>query len=176
MAFLKEITPPLKEFITKQKIFFTGTAATEGRVNISPKGIDSFRVISSTKIVWLNLTGSGNETAAHLIRNNRMTIMFCSFEEAPLILRLYGNAKIYHSKDKEFDNYISMFDNIPGSRQIIEMEIDMVQTSCGYAVPFMDFEAERNQLNKWAGDQGNKRLEKYWEEKNAVSIDGFKTK
>ena len=105
-----------------------------------------------------------------------MTIMFCSFEEAPLILRLYGNAKIYHSKDKEFDNYISMFDKIPGSRQIIEMEIDMVQTSCGYAVPFMDFEAERNQLNKWAGDQGNKRLEKYWEEKNAVSIDGFKTK
>jgi predicted pyridoxine 5'-phosphate oxidase superfamily flavin-nucleotide-binding protein len=130
MSLLKEITPPLKEFIKNQKIFFTGTAATEGRVNISPKGIDTFRVIDSNKIIWLNLTGSGNETAAHLIQNNRMTIMFCSFEEAPLILRLYGNANIYHAEDKEFNQYINLFEEIAGSRQIIEMEVDLVQTSC----------------------------------------------
>ena len=176
MSLLKEITPSLKEFIENQKIFFTGTAATEGRVNISPKGIDTFRVIDSNKIVWLNLTGSGNETAAHLIQNNRMTIMFCSFEEAPLILRLYGNANIYHTEDKEFNQYINLFEEIAGSRQIIEMEVDLVQTSCGYAVPFLDFKEERNQLNSWAGEQGSERLEKYWKEKNSLSIDGFKTK
>ena len=170
-----EISPEMKEFILNQKIFFVGTAANEGRVNISPKGMDTFRVIESNKIVWLNLTGSGNETAAHLIKNNRMTILFCAFEGKPLILRLYGIARIYHRRDESYHKYIDLFPEIAGSRQIIEMEIDLVQTSCGFAVPFMDFKEERTQLISWAEKQGEERLNKYREEKNARSIDNFET-
>lgn len=173
---LSEISPELKEFIFNQKIFFVGTAANEGRVNISPKGMDTFRVIDSNKIVWLNVTGSGNETAAHLIRNSRMTIMFCAFEGSPMILRLYGTARIFHKDEEEYDRYIDLFPDIPGSRQVIEMEVDLVQTSCGFAVPFMDFKEERTQLKVWAEKQGEERLEKYREEKNSFSIDNFETR
>lgn len=171
-----EISLELREFILDQKIFFVGTAADKGQVNISPKGMDSFRVIDPNKIVWLNLTGSGNETAAHLIKNNRMTILFCSFEKKPLILRLYGNAKIFHERDEDYHTYIDLFPKIAGSRQIIEMEVDQVQTSCGYAVPFMDFKEERTQLRSWAGKQGEERIKKYWKDKNTLSIDDFETK
>jgi len=173
---LEHITPELAEFIQHQKIFFVGTAAEEGRVNISPKGTDTFRVLGENKIVWLNLTGSGNETAAHLIKNNRMTIMFCAFEGKPMILRLYGTAKIYHNRDQEFDEYIQLFPPVSGSRQIIEMMVDLVQTSCGFAVPYMDFKEERTILNSWADKQGEEGIQKYWAEKNVKSIDGFETK
>ncbi|MEW7291671.1 pyridoxamine 5'-phosphate oxidase family protein [Aquimarina sp. 2304DJ70-9] len=171
----EEITEEQKSFIANQKMFFVGTAANEGRVNISPKGMDTFRVLGDNKIVWLNLTGSGNETAAHLLKNNRMTIMFCAFEGKPLILRLYGLAKIYHDRDERYREYIDLFPKIVGSRQIIEMDIDMVQTSCGFAVPFMDFKEERTQLKSWAEKKGKDRLQEYWEEKNTHSIDNFKT-
>lgn len=170
------ITNDLKDFIEKQQLFFVGTAATEGNVNISPKGCDSFRVINKNKIVWLNLTGSGNETAAHLIKNNRMTIMFCAFEGKPMILRLYGTSKIYHKQEAEFQNYLTLFPENHGARQIIEMQVDLVQISCGYAVPFMDFKEERNQLNNWAKKQGEEKIERYWKDKNTKSIDGFDTK
>ncbi|MEB2775569.1 pyridoxamine 5'-phosphate oxidase family protein [Algoriphagus sp. D3-2-R+10] len=173
---LDSITQELKEFIENQKIFFVGTAADEGRVNISPKGTDSFRVVDTNKIIWLNLTGSGNETAAHLLRNNRMTVMFCAFEGKPLILRLYGQAQIYHKRDMRFHEYIDLFPENTGSRQIIEMEVDLVQTSCGFAVPFMDFKEERNTLNAWSSKQGTEGIENYWDNKNRVSIDGFETK
>jgi hypothetical protein len=173
---LEKITPELSDFIKKQQLFFVGTAAEQGRVNISPKGTDSFRVLGENKVVWLNLTGSGNETAAHLLLNNRMTIMFCAFEGKPLILRLYGSAEIYHHRDKKFQEYISLFPENAGSRQIIEMDVDLVQTSCGFAVPFMDFKEERTTLNNWAEKQGSERLENYWREKNMHSIDGFETK
>lgn len=173
---LPEILPELQQFIKEQKIFFVGTAAEDGRVNVSPKGHDSLRIINSNKLVWLNLTGSGNETAAHLLKNNRMTIMFCAFEGKPLILRLYGQAKIYHERDNEFHKYIDLFKENTGSRQIIELDVDLVQTSCGYSVPFMDFNEERGMLNSWSEKQGKKRIEAYWEEKNTKSIDGFETK
>ncbi len=173
---LDAITPELKEFIEAQKLFFVGTAAHDGRVNISPKGTDSFRVINENKIVWLNLTGSGNETAAHLLLNNRMTIMFCAFEGKPMILRLYGNAKIYHKRDSSFQDYSNLFPENVGARQIIEMDVDLVQTSCGFAVPFMDFKEERNTLNTWAEKQGEDNIKAYWKQKNTVSIDGFETK
>ncbi len=172
---LIEIPNKLQEFIKKQKVFFVGTARSKGRVNISPKGMDTFRIINSTKIVWLNLTGSGNETAAHLLKNDRMTIMFCSFEEKPLILRLYGNASIYHERDEEFKTHITLFPRIMGSRQIIEMDVDLVQISCGFAVPFMDFKEERTQLSSWFKNKGVDGIKKYWEEKNTISIDGFET-
>ena len=172
---LETITPDLKNFIKNQKIFFVGTAASQGRVNVSPKGTDSFKVINENKIVWLNLTGSGNETAAHLIKNSRMTIMFCAFEGKPMILRLYGEAKIYHKRDREFHEYLELFPENVGSRQIVAMDIDLVQTSCGFAVPFKDFKEERTTLISWAEKQGKDKIEEYWGNKNAKSIDGFET-
>jgi len=171
-----EISIELQEFIERQKIFFVGTAAEEGRVNISPKGMDTFRVIGPNKIVWLNLTGSGNETAAHLLKNNRMTILFCAFEGSPMILRLYGNATIFHQRDEIYHKYIGLFPMIAGARQIIVMDFDLVQTSCGFAVPFMDFKEERTQLKSWAEKQGEERIKQYWKEKNTTSIDNFETK
>ncbi|MGY6650170.1 pyridoxamine 5'-phosphate oxidase family protein [Wenyingzhuangia sp. IMCC45574] len=171
-----EIGQEHQEFIKKQPIFFVGTAAATGNVNVSPKGMDSFRVIDANKIVWLNLTGSGNETAAHLLKSNRMTIMFCAFEGKPLILRLYGTAKIYHPRDVEYQEYISLFPTTAGSRQVIVMDIDLVQSSCGFAVPFMDFKEDRTVLKDWAEKQGQEKIENYWEEKNTQSIDGFETK
>lgn len=172
---LESITPELQAFIEDQKIFFVGTAAEEGRVNVSPKGTDSFRVIGPNQVVWLNLTGSGNETAAHLLLNDRMTIMFCSFEEKPIILRLYGTAQIYHERDEQFHSYLGLFPTNVGARQIISMQVDLVQTSCGFAVPFMEFKSERSTLNTWAEKQGKERIEAYWDNKNRKSIDGFET-
>ena len=171
-----EISDEHKDFINAQKIFFVGTAASEGRVNISPKGMDSFRVVGPNKIVWLNLTGSGNETAAHLLKNDRMTIMFCAFEGKPMILRLYGKSKIYHRRDEIFHNYIELFPKIAGLRQIIEMDVEMIQASCGFAVPFMEYKEDRNVLKNWAEKQGIERIKEYWKEKNATSIDGYETK
>lgn len=173
---LEHISPELADFIQQQKIFFVGTAAEEGRVNISPKGTDTFRVLGENKIVWLNLTGSGNETAAHLLKNNRMTIMFCAFEGKPMILRLYGTAQIFHNRDEKFQEYFRLFEDFTGARQIIEMDVDLVQTSCGFAVPLMDFKEERTILTNWADKQGEEGIKKYWAEKNMKSIDGFETK
>ncbi len=171
-----EINETQASFIKNQKIFFVGTAATDGRVNISPKGMDSFRVIGANKIVWLNLTGSGNETAAHLQLNDRMTIMFCAFDGKPLILRLYGNATIYHPRNEEFDQLNTLFSEIPGKRQIIEMSVDLVQESCGFAVPLLDFKEERVILKNWADKQGKNGISEYWAAKNTKSIDNFDTK
>lgn len=172
---IHKITPEIEEFIKNQHIFFVGTAAKDGRINISPKGHDSLRVLTPNSLVWLNLTGSGNETAAHLLKHDRMTIMFCAFEGKPLILRLYGHAKIYHERDDEFHDHIGLFDQNTGSRQIIVMHVDMVQSSCGYSIPFMDFKEERGMLNSWSKKQGKARIENYWQEKNTKSIDGFDT-
>ena len=172
---LPEISPELEVFIDRQKIFFVGTAMAEGRINVSPKGMDTLKVMDANKIVWLNLTGSGNETATHVLNSNRMTIMFCSFEGKPLILRLYGKAKIYHEGDKKYEGHIGLFPENMGSRQIIEMEIELVQTSCGFAVPFMNFEEERTQLEAWANNRGKDRIKEYWEENNTRSLDGHDT-
>ena len=171
----EEITPDHKEFIERQHVFFVGTAAAEGRINISPKGMDSLRVTGPNQVVWLNLTGSGNETAAHLLRIPRMTIMFCSFEQDPLILRLYGEAQTFHPNDQKFAEYKPLFPDQPGTRQILEMKVDLVQTSCGYAVPFMEFQSDRTQLNTWAAKKDDSQLHAYWEKKNMKSIDGFET-
>lgn len=171
---LSEITPRLAEFIQNQKIFFVGTAAAEGFVNVSPKGMDSLRIIDEKKVFWLNLTGSGNETAAHVIDNKRMTIMFCSFEGNPLILRLYGEAKLHHQTDENWDEYADLFPQFAGTRQIFELDIEMVQTSCGMAVPKMDFVEERRELEVWAEKKGEK-LKDYWKDKNMESLDGLAT-
>lgn len=171
----KQLTDDLAGFIQRQKLFFVGTAADDGRVNVSPKGMDTLRVVTEDRVVWLNLTGSSNETAAHLRENDRITLMFCAFEGDPLILRLYGHARIFHPHDTEWDSLITFFPAIPGARQIIDMSVDLVQTSCGFGVPFFEFKAERDQLEKWAEKKGPAGIRQYWEEKNRISLDGKPT-
>ena len=172
---LESLSPELKCFIQKQKIFFVATAMEDGKINLSPKGLDSFRVLNSSRVMWLNLTGSGNETGTHLQYKNRITIMFCAFEGKYIILRLYGSAKIYHPTDKEWFEYIDLFPKQTGSRQLIDIKIEMVQTSCGFAVPFMEFIGERDTLDVWAEKKGENGIRDYWAEKNGVSLDGFET-
>ena len=171
----KQLTDDLTGFIQRQKLFFVGTAADDGRVNVSPKGMDTLRVVTEDRVVWLNLTGSSNETAAHLRENDRITLMFCAFEGDPLVLRLYGHARIFHPRDAEWDSLLTLFPAIPGARQIIDMSIDLVQTSCGFGVPFFEFKAERDQLEKWAEKKGPEGIRQYWEEKNQISLDGKPT-
>lgn len=163
------------DFIGNQKLFFVATAMKEGTINLSPKGMDSFRILDNSEIIWLNLTGSGNETAAHLQHDNRMTIMFCAFEGKPMILRLYGEARAYHERDSFWKEYIGLFPEIAGSRQLIAMRIKLVQTSCGMGVPLMDYREERNMLNIWAENKGRKGLLEYMSQKNSNSLDGLPT-
>ncbi len=170
-----EIGEERREFIEQQKMFFVGTAAPEGRVNVSPKGMDSLRVMDDNRVVWLNLTGSGNETAAHMMENDRMTLMFCAFEGSPLILRLFGHAKVIHPRDSEWNELFPMFPPIPGARQIFDMQVDLVQTSCGMAVPLFDFNDQRDLLVQWAERKGEQGLPDFWENRNQESIDGRPT-
>lgn len=172
---LPQLTSRLSDFISRQKLFFVATAMDGGHINLSPKGMDAFRVLDEKTVLWLNLTGSGNETAAHLRHNGRMTVMFCAFEGAPLILRLYGQACAYHQRDAYWDAHIGLFPAIPGSRQLIELKIDLVQTSCGMGVPLMDYQGERGQLEAWAAGLGEDGLEAYRQQKNTRSIDGYET-
>jgi len=169
------LEPKLIEFIESQKIFFVGTAGTEGRVNVSPKGMDSLRVLNDRQLLWLNLTGSGNETAAHLLDLDRMTLMFCAFEGSPWILRAYGNAKAYHPRDAEWNEWIAKFPEYPGARQIFLLNVDLVQTSCGFAVPNYEYKEDRDDLVKWTSKIGPDGVKKYWEDKNRTSIDNKPT-
>jgi len=170
-----KINKRLTAFIQKQKLFFVATAAPDGRVNISPKGIDTFRILNEREVLWLNLTGSGNEMAAHLIASSRMTLMFCAFSGNPLILRLYGRAKVFHPRDAEWKTEILRFPKIAGARQIVAMSIDAIHSSCGMGIPIYQYEKERRELIDWAEDKGQAGLRKYWEEKNRLSIDGKET-
>lgn len=169
------LTESITQFIAAQKLYFVGTAAADGRVNISPKGMDSFRVISEHSIAWLNLSGSGNESAAHVLLNPRMTIMFVAFDGSPNILRLYGTAKALHLNDPEWDDLAALFPAHLGARQIFLLDIDLVQTSCGFGVPLFDYVGEREQLARWAEKKGEQGVKDYWALKNQTSIDGFPT-
>ena len=141
---------------------------------MSPKGHDTIRVINPKKLVWQNLTGSGNKTAAHLLINDRITIILCAFEGKPMILRIYGRAKAYNERDLEYQKHNELFKENTGSRQIIEIDVESVQTSCGYSISFMDFKEERGRLNSWSKKQGKEKIKSYWVEKKTKSIDGFK--
>ncbi|MEM9363132.1 MAG: pyridoxamine 5'-phosphate oxidase family protein [Bacteroidota bacterium] len=170
---LNQLTQPLIEFIEKQQVFFVATAMKDGRVNVSPKGLDSLRVINENKVIWLNLTGSGNETAIHLKNKNRITLMFCAFEGDPIILRLYGTATSYQKGTEFWEKNNTLFSTIPGSRQLIDVSIENVQISCGMGVPLMEYKEQRQSLIDWAENQGDEGLRKYWQKKNTKSIDGF---
>ncbi|MEE9354539.1 MAG: pyridoxamine 5'-phosphate oxidase family protein [Methylococcaceae bacterium] len=164
-----------RQFIEAQHIFFVGTADKDGRVNVSPKGMDSLRICADNRIIWLNYTGSGNETAAHLLGVNRMTLMFCSFEKKPLILRVYGKGQAIYRKDRKWAEYADQFPESSGSRQFFDVDIDLVQTSCGFGVPFFEYTGERHTLEKWADKRGTEGIEAYWKEYNQKSLDGKDT-
>jgi len=171
------LLPEHEAFIAKQHIFFVGSAplSGEGHVNLSPKGYDSLRVLSSNRVVYLDLTGSGNETSAHIRENGRVTIMFCAFEGPPNILRLYGRGTVILPGTSEWEELYPLFPPIPGARQMIAVDFDTVQTSCGFSIPFMTYEKERDTLRKWAAHQGDDGLTEYWKQKNVQSLDGLPT-
>lgn len=163
------------DFIGRQHLYFVGTAGAEGRVNVSPKGMDSLRIMDDSTVAWLNLTGSGNESAAHVLENGRMTVMFCSFDKQPLILRLYGSALAVHPRDERWDELTGLFPTYTGARQVFLLSVDMVQTSCGYAVPHYTHDSDRQTLTKWADNKGREEVHGYWQEKNTRSLDGKDT-
>lgn len=177
MAVGKKLNGTLRSFIEKQPMFFVATADREGRVNLSPKGMDTIEIINDNQIVWLNLSGSGNETAAHVQSTSRMTLMFCAFEGNALILRVYGKAKVYHPRHPEWKEWISHFPELAGSRQIFVLDIDLVQTSCGTGVPIMEFTKSRGEeeLVPFYGEMGNEGVQDYWRRKNVETIDGKPT-
>ena len=164
-----------QNFIRQQKMFFVATAPPNGFINLSPKGMDSFRIINENKVVWLNLTGSGNETAAHLLEDDRMTIMMNAFDGNPMILRIYGKAKTVHQRDHDWEKWIALFDETAGARQIFVVNVDMVQTSCGFGVPIMEFKGNRPELANWTKKKGEEGLRHYHLEKNTVSLNGKTT-
>ena len=165
----------LQRFIEAQHIFFVGTAGPDGRVNVSPKGMDSLRVLGPNRIVWRNLTGSGNETAGHLCQINRMTLMWCSFDTRPMILRTYGSAQTLHTDDATFAQLNDSFPADIGARQIFDMHIDLVQSSCGYSIPFYDFVSDRDVLERWSEQKGVEGIRTHWATRNRETIDGAPT-
>lgn len=169
------LTDRHRRFIEQQHIFFVGTADTQGRVNVSPKGMDSLRILDAGRIAWLNVTGSGNETAAHVQRHPRMTLMFCALEGDPMILRVYGRAEVVHRRDAQWEMLSTLFPRLPGSRQVFVLHADLIQTSCGMGVPLYKYKGDRNDLNKWAEKKGEAGLREYWAEKNQRSLDGVDT-
>ena len=173
--FFDDLSEDLISFIKEQPMFFVATAASEGRVNLSPKGMDSFRVLSPTTCGYVDLTGSGNETAAHIKADGRVTFMFNSYGQKPLILRLYGRGAVARIGTDAFKTYSDQFPDLPGTRQLILMNIESVQTSCGFAVPQMTMVEERQILTQWAKAKGPDAVAQYQQENNQKSIDGFDT-
>jgi hypothetical protein len=175
--FFDSIQEQHQAFIEKQKMFFTASAplAADGHVNLSPKGIDSFKVLSANKVAYMDIIGSGNETSAHILENGRITIMFCAFEGPPNILRLYGKGYAVLPGDEEWASLAQYFDILLATRQIIVADIHKVQTSCGFSVPYYAYEGERDQAYNWAANKGTDGLEAYKKEKNMLSMDGLPT-
>ena len=173
-AWYQSVRPDLKEFIAAQKVFFVATAPREGRINLSPKGMDTFRIVSEKRAIYLDITGSGNETAAHLLENGRITIMFCSFDSKAQIARLYGRGRTIHPGDAKWKEYLGQFPPLEGVRQIMEIDIEHAMTSCGYGVPQLENLTERATLRKY-WQRKDKDPEAYQREHNVVSIDGLPT-
>lgn len=172
------IAPDHRRFIEKQHVFFTASAAEGARINLSPKGLDALRVLDSRTVVYLDRTGSGNETAAHLKADGRLTLMFCAFEGPPLILRLYGRGQVLPRGGDEYALLLrEQFGGAEplGARQMVRLAVDLVQTSCGYGVPVHDYKGERPSLDLWAEQKGDDGLVAYRAEKNRLSLDGLPT-
>jgi pyridoxamine 5'-phosphate oxidase-like protein len=172
------MTPAHRDFIARQRIFFAASATAASRVNISPRPTDALRILDERTVAFLDLTGSGSETAAHLRADGRITLMFCALDEPPSILRLYGRGVSFPRRSEDYAALLgSAFgDQEPlGARQIVRIDIDLVQTSCGYGVPLFEYVGERDTLRRWAEQKGETGLQEYWRQKNARSIDGLPT-
>lgn len=170
------LNPDLQLWIRQQPLFFLASAPLQqdGHINLSPRGLDSLRILNEHEVVILDLTGSGNETAAHLYENGRLTIMMCAFSGDPKILRLYGRGTVIHPQQPGWSDYRPLFPaNMPGVRQLFHLNIERIQTSCGFGVPLMDFVAQRDMLTEWARKKGPDGVETYQQTKNAHSIDGL---
>lgn len=174
--FFDELNEYMKEFISKQKMFFVSTAPKVGKINLSPKGLESFKIINNHKVLWLNYLGSGNETAAHLLEDNRMTLMFCAFEGDPMILRIYAKVKVIQEKDELWSLYIKEFENQKGARQVFELEIESVNSSCGWGVPLYEYQGEREKLSNYLETSTKEEQIDYMKENNQFSFDGKETK
>jgi len=165
----------LSAFLRRQHVFFVATAplAGDGLVNLSPKGLDTFDILDGRRVAYLDLTGSGVETIAHLRENGRVVIMFCAFEGSPRIIRLHGRGRVVVPGDPGFDDLAARFTVRPGIRSVIDVEVTRIADSCGYAVPLMAFAGNRTRLDEWAENRGPRNLEKYRADKNATSLDGL---
>jgi hypothetical protein len=166
-----------RAFIEQQKIFFVASAAAKGRVNVSPKGMACLRVLGPNEVAYLDCTGSGSETRAHLLASadKRLTIMFCAFDGSPMILRLYGQGRSMMRGTPDYAAMLHHFEEMPGARQIVALAVDLVQTSCGMGVPLFDYKENRENLVRHWIRQGADNLRKYWSVKNTKSIDGLPT-
>jgi hypothetical protein len=169
------ITPELKDWIARQRMFFVATAplAAEGHVNVSPKGGDAFRVLGAHHVVYQDYTGSGAETAAHIRENGRIVLMFCAFDGPPKIVRLHGRAKLVTADDPRFAELADLFPQNPGTRAFVDVLVTRVSDSCGYSVPFYEFQGHRDALDRWSESKGPEALQTYRAEKNRTSIDGL---
>ncbi|PWT73483.1 MAG: pyridoxamine 5'-phosphate oxidase [Bacteroidetes bacterium] len=175
--FFNQIEPAHHSFIESQHLFFVATAplSAEGHVNLSPKGLNCFKVLSPNLVAYMDLISSGNETSAHTLENGRITFMFCSFDKVPNILRLYGKGRTVLRTDKEWNDLSSNFTIYPSTRQIIVANISKVQTSCGFGVPQYEYLGERDIHFEWAEKKGAEGLNRYVQEKNLISLDGLPT-
>ncbi len=175
---MNRFTPKQIEFVRAQPMFFVASAPADGRVNVSPKGMDTLRVIDERRICWLSLSGSGNETAAHVNENGRMTLMWMSIGEQPLILRAYGTARVIYPRHDEWDELVAMFPSMGGSRQIFDLAIEHTAASCGSGVPIMTVDAIRGdtELEPFYAAMSDDEQVEYWSRKNVESIDGLPTK
>jgi hypothetical protein len=174
----EELSQNHQDFISRQHIFFTGSAAPTGKVNISPRSTEMFRIIGPNSVAYLDFVGSGNETAAHLRQEPRLTMMFCAVSGAPQIMRLYGQGHAFLDNSSEYATLLKQhFEGIAprNARQIVQLDIDIVQTSCGFGVPLLDYVDERDALTRWADHKTDEELLAFRQEKNATSIDGFDT-
>jgi hypothetical protein len=171
--FFDSLPANLIDFIRQQPMFFVASSAKDSRVNCSPKGTDTLRVLSEKTVAYLDITGSGNETAAHIVNGGRVTIMWCSFGEKPLILRLYCRGEVVRPSDARWDDLVDRFPQSPGRRQIILLQVESGQTSCGFGVPKMQLIEQRPDMENWARKKGEEALAEYRRQKNARSIDGL---
>lgn len=175
--FHEHITDHHKKFIEQQHIFFVSTAplSSDGHINLSPKGLDCFKVLSPNRVAYMDLISSGNETSAHTLENGRITFMFCSFGETPGILRLYGKGRTVLPGDTEWEDLVQQLKIYPSTRQIIVADITKVQTSCGFGVPQYAYTDERTIHFEWAENKGAEGLEQYVTDNNLLSLDGLPT-
>ncbi len=177
MGTLPEIDDALRRFISAQRMYFVSTAplAADGHVNLSPKGLDTFRVLGPRGVAYLDYPGSGAETIAHLRENGRIVLMFCAFDGSPRIVRLHGRGQVLEPQDAGFKELRPHFEDGPTGRAIIRISVERVSDSCGHGVPRMAFEADRTQLSAWMDNKGDEGLRDYQRQKNAASLDGLPT-